>query len=143
MQESEFEQLVLQYVQRAKYTPVKSRILARNLEIPKPQHASFKALVKQMVRDGKLSYGENHKIQPADGAPSGNEVIGKFQRKAGGFGFIRPRGAKPGSRDSDVYVSARNTLDATSGDLVRARVRMTRRGRDLKFSGEIWWSQLW
>lgn len=142
MNESEMERLVLQYVGRPKYKPVKSRILARNLEIPKARHDDFKRFVKQMVRDGKLAYVENHKIQAAggstgDGSAGGNELIGKFQRKSGGFGFVRPRDAPPGSRSKDVYIPAHQALDATSGDLVRVRVRMTRRGREMRLAGEI------
>ena len=90
MKESNFEQLVLQYVGRPKYKPVKARILARNLDIPKDQHDDFRRFVKQMVSDGKLAYAENHKILAGTECTGSNEVIGKFQRKTGGFGFVRP-----------------------------------------------------
>ena len=142
MNESEIELLVLQYVARPKYQPVKSRILARNLDIPKEQHDEFKQLVKRLVRQGKLDYAEKHKIQRAGGSASSststnNEIIGTFQRKAGGFGFVRPKDSKPGSRDRDVYIRAHDTLDATGGDTVRVKVRLSRRGKDFKLSGEI------
>ena len=140
MNKSHIEQLVLQYVDRPNYTPVKARILARNLDIPKDQQDSFKRFIKQLVREGKLAYAESHKIQ-SGGAVSadakGNEVIGKFQRKAGGFGFVRPENASTSSRDNDIYIPAPRTMDATSGDRVRVRVRMSRRGKALKLSGEI------
>ena len=147
MNENQFEQLVLQYVAKRGYKPVKPRILARNLQIPKEQHDDFKRFVKQMVSDGKLAYGENHKIRPLDatdkaaresiGAKRGNEVIGKFQRKAAGFGFVRPEGAKPGSRDGDIYIPARQTRGATTGDKVRVKVFISKRGRETRLSGEV------
>jgi ribonuclease R len=137
MNESKIEQLVLQYVGRPKYSPVKARILARNLDIPKEQHDAFKRFVKKMVSDGKLAYAENHKLKIGSGKPGANEVTGKFQRKSSGFGFVRPKGAKPGSREGDIYIPARQTLDATSGDIVRVKVNLSRRGRETKLSGEI------
>ena len=142
MKESNFERLVLQYVGRSKYKPVKARILARNLEIPKEQHDEFKRFVKGMVNDGKLAYGENHKIIKGDSSssstgPKSTDLIGKFQRKSAGFGFVRPADAKPGSRDGDIYIPARQTRDATTGDTVRVRVHMSRRGKNFKLSGEI------
>ena len=142
MKESNFERLVLQYVGRSKYKPVKARILARNLEIPKDQHDDFKRFVKGMVSDGKLAYGENHKIIKGDSNASSSsskssDLVGKFQRKSAGFGFVRPKDAKPGSREGDIYIPARQTKDATTGDTVRVRVHMSRRGKQLKLSGEI------
>lgn len=139
MKESQFEQLVLQYVGRSNYKPVKARILARNLEIPKEQQDAFRSFVKGMVRDGKLSYGENHKIQKGDSSPNAgaSEITGRFQRKSGGFGFVRPQNAKPGSREGDIYIPARQSQDATTGDTVRVKVNLSRRGKDFKLSGEI------
>ena len=137
MKESKIEQLVLQYVGRPKYSPVKARILARNLEIPKEQQDDFKRFVKQMVSDGKLIYAENHKIALGNGDPGKNEIVGKFQRKSAGFGFVRPKDAKPGSREGDIYIPARQTRDATTGDTVRVRVHMSRRGKETRLNGEI------
>lgn len=139
MKHSDFEQLVLQYVGRPKYKPVKARILAKNMEIPKEQHDDFKRFLKQMVADGKLGYAENHKIRKGDGkdTSTASSVIGKFQRKAAGFGFVRPDSAKPGSRDGDIYIPARQTRDATTGDTVRVKVSLSRRGKVARLSGEI------
>ncbi len=94
MKETKIEQLVLQYVARSNYKPVKARILAKNLEIPKDDQDEFKRFVKRLVRDGKLAYAENHKIKVGSGksaSSQANEVVGKFQRKPAGFGFVRPR----------------------------------------------------
>ena len=140
MKETKIEQLVLQYVARSNYKPVKARILAKNLEIPKDDQDEFKRFVKRLVRDGKLAYAENHKIKVGSGKSASshaNEVVGKFQRKPAGFGFVRPEGAKPGSRDGDIYIPARQTRSATSGDKVRVKVSLSRRGRETRLSGEI------
>lgn len=140
MKETKIEQLVLQYVARANYKPVKARILAKNLEIPKDDQEEFKRFVKRLVRDGKLAYAENHKIKAGSGdtaSSSDNEVVGKFQRKPAGFGFVRPENAKSGSRDGDIYIPVRQTRSATSGDTVRVKVSLSRRGRETRLSGEI------
>ena len=137
MTESEMEQLVLQCVSRPRYEPVKARILARNLNLPKDQHDTFKKVVKRLAKQGKLTYAAGHKISALDRGTAANEVVGKFQRKSAGFGFVRPQGAKPGSRDSDVFIAARQAKDATSGDTVRVRVSMSRRGKEVRLSGEV------
>ena len=137
MKESEIEQLVLQYVSRPGYEPVKPRILARNLNVPKELRDDLKKIVKRLVKEGRLSYGRNHHVVAGSGARDG-EIIGVFQRKSGGFGFVRPQGAKqPTSRDDDIFVPARRTKDATSGDTVRVKVRRQRRGKELRLAGEV------
>ena len=137
MKESEIEQLVLQYVNRPRYEPVKSRILARNLNLPKDQRDDLKKIVKRLVKEGKLSYSENHKVAAGAG-PAAGQAIGIFQRKSGGFGFVRPQGAaQPTSRDHDIFIPPRRSKDATSGDTVRVKVSSSRRGKDLRLTGEV------
>ncbi|MFO0901713.1 MAG: ribonuclease R [Pirellulales bacterium] len=64
-------------------------------------------------------------------------VTGTFRRAAGGFGFVRPKSAKPGDRSEDVYIPAEATRDAASGDVVTVRIGRSRfRGRE-RSSGEI------
>ena len=41
-------------------------------------------------------------------ASRGNEIVGVFHRKTGGFGFVRPAGVpRSASRDQDIYDTAR------------------------------------
>ena len=74
-------------------------------------------------------------------APSKNEVVGKFRRAAGGFGFVRPSGTPSGSdRSFDVFVPEKSARDAASGDLVRVRLSRSHarsKGGEMRRAGEI------
>ena len=71
----------------------------------------------------------------------GNEVVGKFRRAAGGFGFVRPSGTPSGSdRSFDVFIPEKSAHDAASGDLVRVRLgRSQARNKtgEMRRAGEI------
>jgi ribonuclease R len=144
MNESEIEQLVLQHVGRPRYEPAKARILARNLNLPKDEHDLLRQVIKRLIKEGRLSYTAGHRVQggsgtgsPATASAHSGELVGVFQRKSAGFGFVRPPYAKPGSRDDDVFIPARQTKGATTGDTVRVKVSVSRRGRENRQSGEI------
>jgi ribonuclease R len=65
-------------------------------------------------------------------AGSAGDVTGTFRRATGGYGFVRPEGALPGDRSTDIHVSAAASLDAANGDTVRVRLA---RGRDVRRPG--------
>jgi ribonuclease R len=59
----------------------------------------------------------------------GAEVVGTFRRASGGYGFVRPQDAtREEGRARDIYVSAKRSLDASSGDVVLVRLSK-RRGK--------------
>ncbi|MBC7853959.1 MAG: ribonuclease R [Pirellulaceae bacterium] len=69
-----------------------------------------------------------------------NEVIGKFRRAAGGFGFVRPSGTPAGSdRSFDVFIPQNSAHDAASGDLVRVRLgrSQAKKTGEMRRAGEI------
>ncbi len=72
-----------------------------------------------------------------------DRIIGVFQRTQKGFGFVRPTGAAgspsetpPTGEVQDVYIPARRTGDAATGDVVLVQIGK-RRGRDGGPRGEI------
>ncbi|MEA1950357.1 MAG: ribonuclease R [Planctomycetota bacterium] len=80
----------------------------------------------------------------------GNRLVGVFQRTERGFGFVRPRGVdgkKIADRSADVYIPAKRTGDAATGDLVMVQLIKPRkqdqrfdrkpRDKDLGPRGEI------
>lgn len=78
------------------------------------------------------------KRQRAAGSLSqGPLVTGTFLRKTGGHGFVRPEGALPGHRESDIYVAAAAAGDAANGDTVSVRVAQARDVRRPGPAGEI------
>ena len=70
-------------------------------------------------------------------AAKGPLITGVLFRKSGGHGFVRPEGALPGRRDSDIYVPAAAAGDAANGDTVAVRVSHARDVRRPGPAGEI------
>ena len=159
------------------YQPVKPRIIARRLGLPKEEATDVRREVKRLVRHGKLVYASNHLVRPAPPsppadlrqAPEGRTspsppapvpqaedgsltsdargkqkrsqrtrplIVGVFQRTQKGFGFVRPsprgpeesgqRAKETSSELKDIFVPAKYTLDAATGDVVAVEVKRLR-----------------
>ena len=161
-----YERQVVDLVQRPNYSPLKPKQIAKELGVPSDAASQLKRAIKKLVKEGTIHFGPNHLVQPgphpralraaetpeqtggpeesaADREPKSagrkaGEVLGVFQRKSGGFGFVRPLGVKRSAgRDQDVYVPFRRTMDAVSGDTVRIKVGKMRRGNVTRVSGEV------
>ena len=144
MDTPELTQKILQHISRPGYRPVKPRVLARQLGVSKEQAAEVKKLIKKLVRRGQVAYESNHQVRAADaGDQQSNRLVGTFQRTQKGFGFVRPMRPGPSSAEAqpdvaspDVYIPAKRTSDAVTGDVVL--VRLTKqRPRDPGPRGEI------
>lgn len=136
---------LLDIVKKPNYRPVKPRVLAKMLDVPREETQDFKRLVKKMVKRGELSYGAKHLVLPPGAKPAGepkatNEsesprrsghVSGTFHRTSGGYGFVRPAGlGSVHDRSQDFYIAPEHTLDAADGDLVLVRpLKQKDRGR--------------
>ncbi len=138
MKSVDLEQLVLRHVERPNYRPVKPRVIAKQMELPKDQHADLKKAIKRLAQAGRLTYGKNHLVERRQKSTDGN-LIGKFRRHLSGYGFVRPVGTrKSAGRDEDIFIPARKTRDAASGDLVRVQMSRRRsRQSGSRLSGEI------
>ena len=154
---SELESRLVQHVNAAHYQPVKPRVIARQLQIPRDELSMLRRTIKSLVRKGHLTYGDRHLVgparqesaseepaataaPPADARPRASRgsrerrpkdgIFGKFHRAAGGFGFVRPEGtAADQGREADIFVPAKYTSDAANGDLVHI---VLSRGRNPK-----------
>ena len=71
----EIQKAVLDHVYRNGYQPVKPRVIAKKLELPKDQKDDFKRTVKFLIRQGKLAYGANHLIRPVTGETATEETV--------------------------------------------------------------------
>jgi ribonuclease R len=138
MNHAELERAILQLVGRPGYRPVKSRVIAERLDLPKDRASEVKKAIKKLVSEGRLVYGPSRTVEPLEAAqPKGNRIVGVFRRADHGYGFVRPSGTSPAeARDSDVYIPARKTADASTGDLVMVRLDR-RRGKHPGPRGEI------
>lgn len=142
MEDADHAQELLAFVTRPNYRPLKPRQIAKKLNVPDARLQDFKRLIKQFVRQGKLTYGAKHLVMPVS-APSADQakhkgakrtakngqISGVFRRTAKGFGFVRPAGAGAShTREQDIYIAGDHAGDAASGDLVLVKL-LKGRGR--------------
>ena len=178
MNAHELQSAIENFVNQPDYHPVKPRVIAQRLGLPKEEAADVRRAVKRLVRLGRLEYASNHLVRPIrpsppaplpeeEGSiahprhlPEGEEssvpeaprkrkrseharprVVGVFQRTQKGFGFVRPTpasskadGEQPqetsaDAREKDIFIPAKYTLDAASGDVVAVEVKHARRAQ--------------
>ena len=138
----ELQEAVLRYVNSDKYQPVKPRVIAKKLKLPKDRHIDLKRAVKRLVQAGKLTYGSGHLIKPAAAgatpAAGVKGVTGVFRRTSQGYGFVRPTlETRVRDRSQDIFIPLRKSLDAASGDTVSVVVKRRVRDGETRLSGEI------
>jgi len=127
MKGRDYEEAVLALVGRVDYRPAKARVIARRLGASKDEAAEVKGAIKRLVAAGRLVYGDARQVQlPGATVTSGNRVVGVFRRHESGFGFVRPSGVQ--GTAADVYIPARKTADASTGDVVVVRLTKQRSG---------------
>ncbi|MEX0793185.1 MAG: ribonuclease R [Pirellulaceae bacterium] len=162
MEIEEFEKSVLDHVNHPNYQPVKPKVIAKKLGVLEEDRKTFKRALKRLIRGGQIQYGDSHLVTKADsnaakpaksaGKSSGksshksgkgdkqdNTMVGRYQRNARGFGFVRPQGTPASAeRTQDIFVPPRRGKDATTGDLVKVKVYSGRGpGRDMRLCGDV------
>jgi ribonuclease R len=138
---------VLTFVSRPNYQPVKPRVIAKKLGVPKERASEVRKAVKRLAKKGRLAYGTKHLValpagksksdsKQAKNLPATNLVTGTFKKAAAGFGFVRPKEPEIAKRlGDDIHISEKKTLDASSGDLVA--VRLKKNAPEGRVRGEI------
>ncbi len=72
----ELQSAIADLVNRPDYQPVKPRIIAKRLGLPKEEVADVRRMVKRMVKLGLVSYASNHIVRPvANDKPSQQSAI--------------------------------------------------------------------
>jgi ribonuclease R len=123
MDDNQLEQAILELVSQPGYQAIKPRAIARRLQLDAEQAKAVKQAVKRLVRQRVLAYDSGHRVRMAStGDRQRGCVVGIFQRTAKGYGFVRPRNGAPGIPDEDIYIPARKTADAATGDLVLVKL---------------------
>ena len=138
---------ILKIVAEPNYHPQKPKKFLAALGLTSDDARPLRLLIREMVAKGELAYGNGHFVVPVvkvekKNATSGdcaeyrsvpgslhhdNLIIGRFQRRPSGIGFVRPRSAADDTTPGgDIFVPAFWTKDAASGDTV-AVVLMERR----------------
>lgn len=139
MDYTDLELLLLKHIQDENYRPVKPRVITQQLGLPESRRADVRKAVKRLARNGDVAYGSNHVVAPAKRAKTRrDELVGRFRRTSKGFGFVKPRAGAPGAQPPpDIYVSAKRAGDASTGDLVRVRLRRRRGDDQERQRGEV------
>jgi ribonuclease R len=139
MAEKSLEEALLAVVKDPGYQPVKPRGIAKKLKLDEEETRQLKRVIKRLVKRGLLHYGANHLVQPVGAAPKDNfRVTGIFRRAEAGYGFVRPAGSAPGAdRKQDIYIAAKDSGDASSGDTVLIRLKSGRSSTRPNPEGEI------
>lgn len=143
--------MVLGHVNRDNYKPVKPKVIAKKLGMLEYENGEriVKKAIKRLVKDGNLKWGAKHLVERvivkkskksssnSSSKPGKNEIVGRFSRAAGGYGFVRPENSTASDRSDDIYISHRKTLDATNGDTVRVITSRSQRGDRVRVTGRI------
>ncbi len=157
-------QQILDIVSRPNYKPQKPKKFLEQLGLGSDDKKLLKTLILELIADGKLAYGASHLVFPPTPTSQGDAervaalpsqprefgkpyVVGRFQRKPSGIGFVRPR--RFGDEElHDIFIPAHLTRDAASGDTVAVEIfseyererndygKSTRRGKGKKFQRE-------
>ncbi len=134
---SELEEKILKHVSAEEYQPVKPRVLAKQLNLAPDQAADVRRAVKRLSKQLKIKYGANHVVYPPSGGKA-NEIVGKFQRAAAGYGFVRPSGTHHSmGKTRDIYIPESRTRDAATGDVVLVTTGRKPQRQEDRIRGEI------
>ena len=89
------EESILQLVNSPGYRPIKPRVIAQQLKLPKDRAADVRKAVKHLVRDGQVAYSSNHlvtSVTPTGDVASQEKSSAKFSGRRH-VGQERPRRA--------------------------------------------------
>ena len=131
------ERLILEYVSREHYKPVKPRRLAKDLELDEEQQAGLKKALKHLIKTGHIAWGPKHLILKSRPTKKSNELIGRFRRANAGYGFVTPNPTELDPTPLDVFIPEAKTLDAADRDLVQVKFNRRKQGNQTRLSGRI------
>ncbi|MFZ1934845.1 MAG: ribonuclease R [Thermoguttaceae bacterium] len=75
------EESILELVNAPGYRPVKPRVIAEQLKLPKDDAVLVRRMVKQLVRHGKIRYASNHLVLPANTPTASADMAPKASSK--------------------------------------------------------------
>jgi len=130
---SRYKQRLLAHLKHRTYEPTPPEQLADDLMISDGDREAFLAAVQALADQGDVVINKHDLVTLP---PPGEEMIGSFRKNERGFGFIIPDDPV---LHGDLFVPAGATLDAFTGDRVRAKVLESTRHRpgQSPFVGEV------
>ncbi len=123
---------ILEFLSREGYQPKRVKSLARAMGVAEHEYGDFRSAVKALTRSGRIVLGAGNAVL----LPQGDgDFVGRFRANPKGFGFIIP---ETSTSHGDLFVPPGKSMGALTGDLVRARVRKSRRqGAGSMYEGQI------
>lgn len=109
--EQDIERLLLEYVHRAGYHPVKPRVIAKKLGIGEDDRRSLKQAIKRLVKQGRLTWGPRHLVEPGEiKPPPVTPISHPSSELAGGDGDEQesPRTKVASSEDALPHIASKN-----------------------------------
>ncbi len=122
---SKFRHRLLAHLRHPSYEPSHVARLATDLGVDDPKE--FAQAVQQMQEAGQVQIDDRGIVTLPSLGGIGGELVGKFDRHAKGFGFVRPQ--QYTLQEGSLFIPPEETLDAMSGDIVRATIERQSRGR--------------
>ncbi len=129
---SEHAEKVLAHVSQADYEPATLKALSRRFKIAAEDYADFRNAVKALIKQGKLDLSRDKTLRPPT---TKGQILGTFRRSPKGFGFVRPLKSK--DRKNDIFIPAKYTSDASTGDEVAVRVAKRSKTPGMNDEGRI------
>ncbi|MEJ2540068.1 MAG: ribonuclease R [Gemmatimonadota bacterium] len=114
------DKAVVQAIRDSSRGPLRPKVLAQELEIPKDAYRAFKKRLEEMERAGKIYRVKGGRYAPPDRI---SLFTGRLSTTRRGDGFVR------GSGGDEVFVPARDLDTAMDGDRVVVRIESRPKGR--------------
>jgi len=118
---------ILKTMRSHRYHPMRLRRLARFFDVAEEDYGEFRALVKQLIREGEVHEVRGKLRAPRRKRPrkKGDRTLqGRFSLSERGFGFVEPDAdeADGPTGGEDLFIPPHQTRDAVTGDTVLAEV---------------------
>lgn len=114
-------QQIIDYLRTEAGRPLKTKELARALEVEQSDYQEFRELLHRMEDEGLLYRVQRQRYA----APARiNLVVGRFRAIRSGAGFV-----EPDEGGDDIFIPAHSIESAVNGDKVVARIERRRRGQ--------------
>ena len=123
---------VLRLVTEPDYKPMTLKAMSRRFHVSTDDYAEFRALVKSLIKEGKLELARDKTLRKPDHSGA---IIGLFRRTSKGFGFVRPHTST--ARADQIYIAPDASGDASSGDEVVVKITKRPKQAGMNLEGRI------
>ncbi len=132
MPKESYADRILDYLRSQEYQPRELRQLARAMGIGTGEWGDFRDACKALMKAGRIVLGPQNAVMLP---PPPGRIRGRFRANPRGFGFVIP---DIPNAHGDLYIPARWTNGALTGDTVEATVRKRgKRGGRMIYEGRI------